>query len=175
MEVKRLVVKMHPNDNVLVALTDLNKGESVVFEGQSYLLQDTIKAKHKFYTSDLSTGDEVIMYGVLVGKVQNNVLQGSLMTTDNLKHAAEPYGYRHVDFSWQAPDVSKYKERTFKGYKRSDGRVGTANYWLFVPTVFCENRNLDVIKEALHKQLGYSVSDKYTQFTHQLLKAYQEG
>lgn len=175
MEVKRLVVKMHPNDNVLVALTDLTKGESVVFEGQSYLLQDTIKAKHKFYTSDLSTGDEVIMYGVLVGKVQNNVLQGSLMTTDNLKHAAEPYGYRHVDFSWQAPDVSKYKERTFKGYKRSDGRVGTANYWLFVPTVFCENRNLDVIKEALHKQLGYSVSDKYTQFTHQLLKAYQEG
>ena len=175
MEVKRLVVKMHPNDNVLVALTDLNKGESVVFEGQTFLLQDRIKAKHKFYTSDLSTGDEVIMYGVLVGKVQNNVLQGSLMTTDNLKHAAEPYGYRHVDFSWQAPDVSKYKERTFKGYKRSDGRVGTANYWLFVPTVFCENRNLDVIKEALHKQLGYSVSDKYTQFTHQLLKAYQEG
>jgi altronate hydrolase len=175
MEIKRLVVKMHPNDNVLVALTDLTKGETVVFEEQTYLLQDTIKAKHKFYTSDLSTGDEVTMYGVLVGKVQNDVVQGSLMTTANLKHAAEPYGYRHVDFSWQAPDVTKYKERTFKGYKRSDGRVGTANYWLFVPTVFCENRNLDVIKEALHNELGYSVGDKYTQFTHHLLKAYQEG
>lgn len=175
MGIKRLVVKMHPNDNVLVALTDLTKGESVVFEDQTYLLQDTIKAKHKFYTSDLSTGDEVTMYGVLVGKVQNDVVKGSLMTTANLKHAAEPYGYRHVDFTWQAPDVSKYKERTFNGYKRSDGKVGTANYWLFVPTVFCENRNLDVIKEALHKQLGYSVSDKYTQFTHQLLKAYQQG
>lgn len=172
---KRLVVKMHPNDNVLVALTDLTKGESVVFEEQTYVLQDTIKAKHKFYTSDLSTGDEVTMYGVLVGKVQNDVVQGSLMTTANLKHAAEPYGYRHVDFSWQAPDVSKYKERIFKGYKRSDGRVGTANYWLFVPTVFCENRNLNVIKEALHNELGYSVGDKYTQFTHQLLKAYQDG
>lgn len=175
MEIKRLVVKMHPSDNVLVALTDLAKGESVVFEGQTYLLQDIIKAKHKFYTSDLNTGDEVTMYGVLVGKVQNDVARGSLMTTANLKHAAEPYGYRHVDFTWQAPDVSKYKVRTFKGYKRSDGKVGTANYWLFVPTVFCENRNLDVIKEALHKQLGYSVSDKYNQFTHQLLKAYQEG
>jgi len=174
-KVKNLVIKMHLEDNVLVALTDLAKGESVSFEGQTYILQDTIKAKHKFYTADLKAGAEIIMYGVLVGKVQCDVAKGSLMTTDNLKHAAEPYQYRNVDFSWQAPDVSKYKNRTFKGYKRKDGRVGTANYWLFVPTVFCENRNLDVIKEALHNELGYSVSDKYTQYTHQLLEAYQNG
>lgn len=174
-EGKRLVVKMHPKDNVLVALIDLAKDAKVVFENETYVLQDEIKAKHKFYTTDLSLGDEVIMYGVLVGKMQNDVTKGSLMTTSNLKHAAEPYGYRDVDFAWQAPDVSKYADRTFKGYKRNDGRVGTANYWLFVPTVFCENRNLDVIKEALHNELGYSVSDKYTQYTHQLLEAYKNG
>ena len=174
-EVKRLVIKMHPKDNVLVALTDLSKGEKVFFEEQTYILQDTIKAKHKFYISDLIKDEEVIMYGVLVGKVQYDVDKGSLMTTDNLKHAAEPYSYRNVDFSWNAPDVSKYKDRTFKGYKRKDGRVGTANYWLFIPTVFCENRNLDVIREALQNQLGYSVSDKYSQYTNQLLKAYQNA
>ena len=173
--VKRLVIKMHPEDNVLVALTDLTKGESVAFENEIYVLQDTIKAKHKFYTTDLKAGAEIIMYGVLVGKVQNDVAKGSLMTTENLKHAAEPYQYRDVDFVWQAPDVSKYKDRTFKGYKRNDGRFGTANYWLFVPTVFCENRNLDVIREALHNELGYSVSDKYTQYTHHLLEAYKNG
>ncbi|WP_241775742.1 UxaA family hydrolase [Flavobacterium sp. Root420] len=166
---------MHPEDNVLVALTDLAKGESVTFEKETYILQDTIKAKHKFYTSDLKEGAEIIMYGVLVGKVQNDVAKGSLMTTENLKHAAEPYQYRDVEFEWQAPDVSKYKDRTFKGYKRNDGRFGTANYWLFVPTVFCENRNLDVIREALHNELGYSVSDKYTQYTHHLLEAYKKG
>ncbi|RED19026.1 altronate hydrolase [Flavobacterium cutihirudinis] len=173
--VKRLVIKMHPNDNVLVALTDLAKGETVTFEGQDYILADTIKAKHKFYTADLKQGSEITMYGVLVGKVQSDIAKGSLMTTDNLKHAAEPYQYRDVDFTWQAPDVSKYKNRTFNGYKRSDGRVGTANYWLFIPTVFCENRNLDVIREALHNELGYSVSDKYTQYTHYLLEAYKNG
>jgi altronate hydrolase len=174
-EEKRLVLKMHPEDNVLVALTDLAKEEKVYFEEKVYILQDAIKAKHKFYTTDLKEGDQVIMYGVLVGKVQCDIAKGSLMTTDNLKHAAEPYGYRHVDFTWQAPDVSKYKDRTFKGYQRNDGRVGTANYWLFVPTVFCENRNLDVIKEALHNELGYSVSDKYTHYTHQLVEAYKNG
>jgi altronate hydrolase len=53
--------------------------------------------------------------------------------------------------------------------------VGTANYWLFIPTVFCENRNLDVIKESLYNTLGYNVTDKYKQFTDQLLSAYQDG
>jgi altronate hydrolase len=172
---KRLVLKMHPDDNVLVALTDLSKGKSVVFENETYILQDNIKAKHKFYATNLKEGNEIIMYGVLVGKVQSDVAKASLMTTKNLKHAAEPYKYRHVDFEWKAPDVSKYKNRTFNGYKRNDGRVGTANYWLFIPTVFCENRNLDVIREALHNELGYSVTDKYTQYTHLLLEAYKDG
>ena len=173
--IKRLVVKMHTKDNVLVALTDLAKGENIVFNDEVFVLQDIIKAKHKFYTTDLATGDDVIMYGVLVGKAQYAIAKGSLMTTSNLKHAADPYTYRHVDFTWHAPDVTKYKNRIFNGYKRNDGRVGTANYWLFVPTVFCENRNMDVIREALQNELGYAVTDKYIQYTHQLLKAYQSG
>lgn len=174
-EFKKLVVRLDPKDNVLVALTDLEKGKTVIFEAESFEMQDTIKAKHKFYMSDFKSGDEIYMYGVLVGKVQSNVGKGSLMTTDNLKHAADPYTYRKVDYTWQTPNVSKYQNKTFNGFKREDGRVGTANYWLFVPTVFCENRNLDVIKEALQNELGYSVSDKYTQYTHQLLEAYKNG
>jgi altronate hydrolase len=53
--------------------------------------------------------------------------------------------------------------------------VGTANYWLFVPTVFCENRILDVIREALHDQLGYSVTGKYKQKVSLLLELYAQG
>ena len=166
---------MHPKDNVLIALQDLTKAESIFFDAEYYVLKDDIKAKHKFFTTDLSAGDEVIMYGVLVGKAQYDIAKGSLMTTDNLKHAADPFAFRKVDFTWEAPDVSKFIGRTFNGFKRKDGRVGTANYWLFVPTVFCENRNIDVIKEALHNELGYAVTDKYVQFTHQLLQAYQQG
>jgi altronate hydrolase len=41
--------------------------------------------------------------------------------------------------------------------------------------VFCENRNLDVIKEALQKELGYALSDKYNRFTRQLIEAYKKG
>jgi altronate hydrolase len=115
------------------------------------------------------------MYGVLVGKAQNPIPRGGLMSTSNTRHAADPFVYRAAKYEWHAPDISKFKGRTFNGYHRSDGRVGTANYWLFIPTVFCENRNLDVIREALHNELGYAVTDKYKSYTHQLMEAYKEG
>ena len=172
---KNVVLKVHPKDNVLVALTDLKKGTVISYEGEDYTLQEDIRAKHKFFTTDLKQGDEVIMYGVLVGKAQKDILKGGWMNTENTKHAADPYSYRHPRFEWTAPDVSKFKGRTFNGYHRSDGRVGTANYWLFVPTVFCENRNLDVIREAMHNELGYAVTDKYKRYTHQLIEALQKG
>lgn len=172
---KQRVLKVHPSDNVVVALQDLRAGEDVGYNNAVYNVVDEIPAKHKFFERDMSAGDEVIMYGVLVGKAQNFIPAGSRMTTDNVKHAAEGYDYRGVKYNWQPPDVSKFAGRTFNGYHRSDGRVGTANYWLFIPTVFCENRNLDVIKEALHNELGYAVTDKYKQFAHQLVDAFKNG
>ncbi|HMU47161.1 MAG TPA: altronate dehydratase family protein [Chitinophagaceae bacterium] len=172
---KHRVLKVHPKDNVIVALTNLAKEETISFEGIDYVLTENIPAKHKFFMKDMKTGDEVIMYGVLVGKAQTEIAKGSRMSTENIKHAAEPYDYRNAKFEWHAPDVSKFKGRTFNGYHRSDGRVGTANYWLFIPTVFCENRNLDVIREAMHNELGYAVTDKYKQYTHHLLDAYKKG
>jgi altronate hydrolase len=172
---KKLVLKVNASDNVLVALKDLKKGEVISYNGEAFVLQNDIPAKHKFFTQEMNAGDEVKMYGVLVGKAQTFIPKGGLMTTDNIKHAAEPYNYRHVNYKWQVPDVSKFQNRTFNGYHRSDGRVGTANYWLFIPTVFCENRNLDVIREALHNELGYAVTDKYKQYSHRLLEALKKG
>lgn len=169
------ILKVHPGDNVLVALTNLAKGETISFEGADYVLMENIPAKHKFYTQDMKAGDAVTMYGVLVGKTQMDIAKGSRMSTENIKHAAEPYAYRKTNFEWQAPDVLKFAGRTFNGYHRNDGRVGTANYWLFIPTVFCENRNLDVIREAMHNELGYAVTDKYKQYTHALVNAFKNG
>ena len=168
-------LKIHPNDNVLVALKDLKTGTAITFEGKEITTLQDIPSKHKFFVRDLNAGEEVIMYGTLVGKIQGNVLKGELMTTNNTKHAASNYSYKGFHYKWQQPDISKFENRTFNGYHRNDGRVGTANYWLFIPMVFCENRNLDIIKGALHKELGYAVSDKYNDFTRQLLNAHKLG
>jgi altronate hydrolase len=60
------------------------------------MLQENIPAKHKFFMQDMKAGDEVIMYGVLVGKTQADVPKGSRIATENVKHASEPYDYRSM-------------------------------------------------------------------------------
>jgi len=147
-------LKIHPDDNVFVALKDLPSGTSFLLENEDLVLPQDVPAKHKFYINNMKEGESVIMYGTLVGKVQTNIPKGGLMTTENTKHATGSYAYRGFNYHWEMPDVSGFINQTFNGYKRKDGRVGTSNYWLFIPMVFCENRNLDVIKEALQKELG---------------------
>ncbi len=169
------VLKVHERDNVIIALTYLKKDEPVQWNGHEYFLKENIPVKHKFFAADISKGGEVFMYGLLVGKTQMPVKKGGLMTVQNVKHAAEPFAYRNIHPHWKAPDIAKFKNKTFNGYLRTDGRVGTANYWLFIPTVFCENRNMDVIREALHNELGYAVTGKYKLFTKQLVEAYKAG
>ena len=172
---KQIFLKIHPNDNVLVALQNLSKGQNIEFEGENILLKEDIPAKHKFYIHSLPKETSIVMYGLLVGKLTMDVEAGVRMSTENLHHASEPYIFKPYNYEWKAPDVSKFANRTFNGYHRSDGRVGTANYWLFIPTVFCENRNLDVIKEALHNELGYSVSNQYKNYTKDLINAFKAG
>ena len=172
---KNKILKVQPKDNVLVALQDLQKDEVIIFENSSTVLLEDIPAKHKFYLTEMKLGDAVIMYGVLVGKIQTHVWPGMRMSTENLKHASEKYAYKGLQQEWQTPDITKYAGKTFNGYHRNDGRVGTANYWLFIPTVFCENRNLDVIKEALHNQLGYGVTGRYKHYVNELKDAYLQN
>lgn len=88
----RSFLKIHPNDNVLVALKDITRNTAIVDNGHSFLLKENVAAKLKFFINDLATGEAVIMYGVMVGKVQNNILQGQVMTITNTKHAAGEYG-----------------------------------------------------------------------------------
>ena len=168
-------IQIDPKDNVLVALQDLPQGMKIQLDSSEFTLRENIPAKHKFFIKDMHALDDVLMYGVLVGKTQGFIPRGSLMTTGNTRHAAEEYTYRGRASAWLPPDVSKFQHLTFSGYERADGTVGTANYWLFIPTVFCENRNLDVIREALHNELGYGVTDKYKQKVRSLLDQYQSG
>ena len=169
------VLKVNPDDNVLVALTNLLKDERIVFEGNEYIIREPVKAKHKFATVDLAAGDPIMMYGVLVGKAQQAIPRGGLISTANVKHAANDFtvGQRKTD--WKKPDVSKFAGRSFNGYHRADGSVGTANYWLVVPMVFCENRNLEVLQQALVNDLGYGRTRSYQLQSRQLIELYKAG
>ena len=168
-------LKIHPADNVLVALTDLKAGETIHFNNENFSLTHDVPAKHKFTDKALRPDEEVIMYGILVGKATQPISKGGVIGTHNVKHKASPYSGKTKDYSWTPPDVSKFKNKTFLGYHRADGQVGTANYWLIVPLVFCENRNVDVIKKAFEEGLGFSKQDPYKNYVNDLVKLYKEG
>src|SRR4051794_24629786 len=172
---KKSILKVHPDDNVIVALRDLSKGEEVELEGRKYVLSDDIQAKHKFTEASLEPGDSIYMYGVLVGKAQTQIPAGGKITTANVKHASTGFQLGSRRTEWQKPDVSKFEGRTFLGFHRSDGSVGTANHWLVIPLVFCENRNVEVLKESLVDELGFARPKKYNRFAHQLKELYASG
>lgn len=172
---KRNTLKVHPKDNVIVALQDLKKGETIRFEKVDYTLQEDIPAKHKFISVPVKKGEAVIMYGVLVGKAKIDLPIGVRISTENLQHASGDYTLGERKTSWHTPDIKAWKERTFNGYHRSDGKVGVSNYWLIIPLVFCENRNVEVMKEALLEELGYSRPKKYNSFTEKLVSLYRSG
>jgi altronate hydrolase len=169
-------LKIHPDDNVYVALADLRKGETLLLsDNSSVQLVDDIPAKHKFADRDLKVDEEVTMYGVVVGRAVLPIPRGGVIATNNLKHKSAPYSGRTKQYRWTPPDVSKFKNKTFDGYHRADGQVGTANYWLVVPLVFCENRNVEAISDALVHQLGYAKPDPYNDFVHDLVSHYRSG
>jgi altronate hydrolase len=174
---KNKVLKVHPSDNLIVALQPLEKLEEVVLDGVKYILPNAIEAKHKFVTHDLSIGDTVTMYGVRVGKSIQKIKKGEQITTFNLKHESEEFSIKNrvPKNDWLSPDISKWKNRTFLGYHRSDGQIGTANYWLVIPLVFCENRNILKLKDAFDKALGYAFPDVYLRQVQDFVKLEESG
>ncbi len=153
-------LRIHPNDNVLVALVDLPIGFSINIDSKKVVLQETIPAKHKFTIVAMKKDADILMYGVLVGRLNYDLPAGTRLNVDNLRHASESFELGKRNLQWIEPDISKFKDKTFKGYHRSNGAVGTGNYWLVIPMVFCENRNVSVLKSALEEKLGYSIPSK---------------
>ena len=172
---RKQVLKIDPKDNIAVALADLSSGDEVVVAQKTYALVSNIPVKHKFALQDFAAGDPVIMYGVMVGKTIRPLRTGERISTENVHHQAAGFHPRTGSYEWSAPDVSRWQKRTFLGYRRPDGQVGTRNYWLVFPLVFCENRNVRILQEAFEKGLGFAPSDAYRLQVAELSNLYAQG
>src|SRR6202050_38393 len=170
-----LVLKLDPRDNVLVALQNLPQGERFDFAEQTYVLATDVHAKQKLATENLEAGSDLIMYGVLVGKARQPIQRGEALTTRNVIHQAAPYHPKSREYEWSPPNLDRGGQRTFLGYERPDGQVGTRNYWLVIPLVFCENRNVDVLKQAFEEELGFAPPKIYRQQVADMVTLYREG
>ena len=166
---KSKLIKVHPDDNIAIALIDVWEGDVINFEGEDIRILSDTQAKHKLTLVDLSPGDSIFMYGVLVGKANTEIKRGGVLTVENIKHEANSTFGKTETTAWKAPDISRFKNRTFNGYHREDGQVGTANIWLFFPLVFCENRNVELLKDVFEKELSFQKSNKQRQLLRNLI------
>jgi altronate hydrolase len=168
-------IKVSESDNLLVALQNLTTGETIETKGGGITIRNPVSAKHKIAATDIGIGEKAFMYGVLVGEATRPIFKGERITTDNLIHRSSEYHNKQKRENWKAPITPNWEQKSFLGYQRTDGKVGTANYWLVVPMVFCENGNVEVLRRSMTKALGFDQRSQYENFADELAKAYQQG
>ncbi|MDE3162329.1 MAG: altronate dehydratase, partial [Acidobacteriota bacterium] len=149
------VLQIDPRDNVVVALTPLTAGSEVTYGASTVRVAEAVPAKHKVALAELKPGDVIRMYGMVVGEATAPIARGSRLTQRNVRHRTEAYTATRHPATYHLPDASSWAGRTFMGYHRANGQVGTRNYWLVLPLVFCENRNVEQMRDALEEELGY--------------------
>jgi altronate hydrolase len=169
------VLQLDPRDNVLVALKALEPGDVVTYGAQSCGIVQPVPAKHKLAIVDLKPGDLVYLYGMVVAEAVEAIPRGGVISTRNVRHRAGAYTASRRPVAFDLPDSTVWTGRTFMGYHRADGQVGTRNFWLVVPLVFCENRNVERMKEALDEELGYGSRNSYRQHVRGLVERQSKG
>ncbi len=155
------VLRVHPRDNVLVALRDLQPGEKVRLPGQELVAKSVVPRGHKVAATAISAGAEVRKYGWPIGKATQDIAPGEHVHTHNLATtltAHEDYTYAPAA---RAVPAKAADARTFLGYPRRNGRVGTRNEIWVLCTVGCVARTAQRIAEIAGERLKGRVDGVY--------------
>lgn len=153
-------------DDVAVALTDLDRDRIVQIDGQPIRLRDAIPRGHKFALRTMKAGDRVHRYRAPIGLATRAIAAGDHVHSHNLRtglsgEVAYSAGARPVTVS--AP--CQTEPRSFEGYVRPDGRVGTRNEIWILPTVGCVGRLGERLARAGEAQFARHV-DGINAFNH---------
>ena len=146
METKYL--KINPDDNVIVAITDLKAGEIITVDNITIHLNEDVPAGHKVALKDFTEGENIIKYGYPIGHTLTALKQGDWINEKNIKTNLAgllEYTYNPIPVSLDIPK----KDLTFKGYRRKNGDVGVRNEIWIIPTVGCVNGIANQLADAL--------------------------
>ena len=159
-------IKIHPADNVAVAIHDVQAGGCFDIDGVQIVPQILIPAGHKVALKDIAEGEDVVKYGFPIGHLLKDVSQGGLIDHSVLKTNLEGL----LEYSYQ-PDLTEIEpaqtKATFKGYRRADGRAGIRNELWIIPTVGCVNGVAQNIQKLFEKELeSYPSIEKVVAFPH---------
>ncbi len=147
------ILKIHPSDNVVVAIQPQAKGSIISVDGVNITVIEDVPAGHKIAIRDIEEGENVIKYGFPIGHAKESKKSGSWMNENNIKTNLAgllSYEYHPVDVVLNIPD----EHRTFMGYRRKNGDVGIRNEFWIIPTVGCVNGIIEKIAARLREETG---------------------
>ena len=151
-------IKIHKNDNVIVALQTIPKGSTLTLEdGTSVTSNTEIPAGHKMAIHNIAEGNEVLKYGYRIGFAKESIKCGDWIHTHNLKTGLGDlleYTYAPTPVEQATTDDS-----TFMGFNRPDGKVGVRNEIWVIPTVGCVNNVATAIAKQANAFLKGSVDE----------------
>ena len=131
-------VKIHPSDNVAVAVRPLERGDSVTVDDISVMVAESIAPGHKIALGPFEPGEPVVKYGFPIGEITVPVAGGAWVHSHNLRTRLDgvtDFAYHPLRRREEAPSAVP----AFSGYRRADGRVGTRNEVWVLNTVGCVN------------------------------------
>lgn len=133
-------VVVSPQDNVAVVKYGLSRGDIIQFDESTALtLSSSVSAGHRFATVPIPAGELVRQYGAPIG-TSRGVEAGDPITPETMSNEVPVVRDLPADLSNPAPDYVPDDELgTFRGYRRPDGRVGSRNVLLIVPTSMCSS------------------------------------
>lgn len=141
------VLRIHPADDVAVALADLAPGEEVAIDGERVQCRQRIAKGHKLALRALTPGQPVLKYGWPIGKATAPIEPGTHVHAHNCGTGLDG----ELSYAWKGaprPRTPRPLGRTWQGYIRADGRAGTRNELWIVPTVGCVNRTAEALARA---------------------------
>ncbi len=140
-------IRLHPDDNVVIAIRDLMPGDKI--EGVSVPLAKSVPRGHKIATAAIAAGANVYRYGQIIGQATADIAQAEHVHQHNLGMGEHRQDYGFASRNMPLPPVGE--QRTFMGYRRADGKVGTRNYIGILTTVNCSGSVAKFIAEAAEK------------------------
>lgn len=146
-------IRINEIDNVVVALQDLAKGQTIRVNGKDVVLKEDVKRGHKVAINEIQENDYVIKYGYPIGHATQLIGAGEHVHTHNTKTNLDGI----VDYQFNQKLTSnpfKNENLTFKGFKRKNGNVGIRNELWIVPTVGCVNGVAETIIKRFQKEVG---------------------
>ena len=157
---------LNDDDNIIVALDNMKAGQYL--EQFSLTIDAPILSGQKIAKVDISENSPIYKYGTIIGFADSNIVKGQVLTNSNVVFKEFIREHNYCAKYQPTRFVNASSERSFMGFKRDDGRVGTRNFIAVVSTVNCSATVVHEIasyftKEKLKK---YSNIDGVAAFSH---------